>query len=118
MGTVESGCFQFDVTRDTSEMSTATYLPPNINAISFPMKLVESSDEISRKYNSSLYNTFENVEVKENPGVGSTFFDLIQGHSDLHLNFAPDYFGWDICGPSALLMSRIGYCADSKGKQL
>jgi 3'-phosphoadenosine 5'-phosphosulfate (PAPS) 3'-phosphatase len=43
---------------------------------------------------------------------------MIEGKGDLHLNFAPDYSGWDVCGPAALLMSRLGYCADSKGKPL
>ncbi len=29
VGTVESGCFQYDVARGTYQMSSATYLPPN-----------------------------------------------------------------------------------------
>ena len=51
----------------------------------------------------------------EKKGVGSIMFDLLECKGDLHLNFVPDYKGWDVCGPSALLMSRLGYCADSRG---
>ena len=34
------------------------------------------------------------------------------------MNFTPSYRGWDVCGPAALLMSRLGYVADAKGKPL
>jgi 3'-phosphoadenosine 5'-phosphosulfate (PAPS) 3'-phosphatase len=44
--------------------------------------------------------------------------DMLEGNGDLHLNFVPDYNGWDVCGPAALLMSRLGYCADSMGQPL
>ena len=40
---------------------------------------------------------------------------MMEGTGDLHLNFVPDYYGWDVCGPAALLMSRLGYVGDSKG---
>jgi 3'-phosphoadenosine 5'-phosphosulfate (PAPS) 3'-phosphatase len=118
VGTVESGCFQYDVARDNFAMSAATYLPPNTQTVSYPLRLIESSDEVSQKYNTPLYQTFDNVEIKEQRGVGSTLCDMIESKGDLHLNFVPDYHGWDICGPAALLMSRLGYCADSKGLPL
>ena len=34
------------------------------------------------------------------------------------MNFLPSYRGWDVCGPAALLMSRLGYVADARGKPL
>lgn len=34
------------------------------------------------------------------------------------MNFPPRYRGWDVCAPAALLMSRLGYVADAKGKPL
>ena len=55
------------------------------------------------------------MEVIEKRGIGSIMCDMLEGHGDLHLNFVPDYNGWDVCGPAALLMSRLGYCADSMG---
>lgn len=79
---------------------------------------MESSDAVCSKYNSPLYSTFDNVEVVEKRGVGSIVCDLLEGKGDLHVNFVPDYAGWDVCGPAALLMSRMGYCADSKGRPI
>jgi hypothetical protein len=43
---------------------------------------------------------------------------MLEERGDIHLNFAPDYYGWDVCGPTALLMSRLGYVADSRGKPI
>ena len=54
----------------------------------------------------------------EKNGVGSIMSELMEGKGDLHLNFAPDYEFWDVCGPAALIMSHLGYCADSKGKPI
>lgn len=44
--------------------------------------------------------------------------ELIEGDCDIHMNFVPNYRGWDVCGPAALLMSRLGFVADARGKPL
>lgn len=61
VGTVESGCFQYDTDLDTQTHSVARYLPPNKQHIEYPLKLIESSDAVCSKYNTPLYQTFENV---------------------------------------------------------
>jgi 3'-phosphoadenosine 5'-phosphosulfate (PAPS) 3'-phosphatase len=76
---------------------------------------VEALDAICHEYNSPFYDTFGDHKLIERNGIGSIMCDLIEGRGDLHLNFAPDYNMWDVCGPTAILMSRLGYCADSKG---
>lgn len=118
VGTVESGCFQYDTSIETQTHSKAVYLPPNKQQIEYPITLIESEDAVCTKYNTPLYQTFDNVRVVEKRGVGSIIFDLLEGKGDLHLNFVPDYKGWDVCGPAALLMSRLGYVADSRGQPL
>ena len=58
------------------------------------------------------------MNLLEKNGIGSVMCELIEGKGDLTFNFAPDYTMWDTCGPAALLMSRLGYCADSRGHPL
>ena len=95
VGTVESGCFQYDTSIETQTHSKAVYLPPNKQQIEYPITLIESEDAVCTKYNTPLYQTFDNVRVVEKRGVGSIIFDLLEGKGDLHLNFVPDYKGWD-----------------------
>lgn len=66
----------------------------------------------------AVYANFDQAIVIKKMGVGSQFLELIEGDCDIHMNFTPRYRGWDVCGPAALLMSRLGYVADAKGKPL
>ena len=54
-GTVESGTFVYETCSDTNEMSKATYLCPSNITVDSPFTLVESSDDVCKKYNSPLY---------------------------------------------------------------
>ena len=65
-----------------------------------------------------VYTGFNEPLVTKKMGAGSQFLELIEGQSCIHMNFTPSYSGWDVCGPAALLMSRLGYVADAKGKPL
>jgi 3'-phosphoadenosine 5'-phosphosulfate (PAPS) 3'-phosphatase len=65
-----------------------------------------------------VYKMFKEPQIMLKEGVGSQFIELLEGDRDIHMNFPPKYRGWDVCGPAALLMSRLGYCADAFGKPI